>query len=69
MTPEIPPCSFMRYHEIMEVVQSHALEKWIAIDDAKAEFPGDCENLLHCNPRFGFDLEQHYRLTSWLKKQ
>jgi len=66
-TPEIPPCSFMRYHEIMEVVQTHGLVKWIAIDDAKAEFPDGCENLLHCNPRFGFDLEQHRKLVEWLK--
>jgi len=57
----------MRYQEIMEVVQTHGRVKWIAIDDAKTEFPAGCENLLYCNPRFGFDLEQHRKLVEWLK--
>lgn len=39
VTPEIRPCSDMRYHEILEVVQAYGLEKWVAIDDADWEFP------------------------------
>ena len=66
VTPEIRPCSDQRYHEIMEVVLSHGLEKWIAIDDAINEFPPDCENLLACDPRMGFTETEAERLRLWL---
>jgi hypothetical protein len=66
ITPEIRPCSDQRYHEIMEVVVSHGLEKWIAIDDAINEFPPDCENLLPCDPRCGLQETDARILREWL---
>ena len=68
VTPEIRPCSDMRYHEIMELIQTYGLEKWIAIDDAKWDFPPDCDNLLICNPRTGIDAEGVLKLRSWLAR-
>jgi hypothetical protein len=65
VTPEIRPCSDMRYHEILEVVHAYALEKWIAIDDADWEFPPDCKNLLQCDPRLGFGKFQAEEIQRW----
>ncbi len=66
VTPEIRPCSDMRYHEILEVVRAYGLEKWIAIDDAFWEFPPDCGNLLRCKPQVGFSFTECRALKEWL---
>ena len=66
VTPEIRPCSYQRYHEIMEVVISYGLEHWIAVDDAANEFPRDCENLLPCDPRCGLQEPDARLLREWL---
>jgi hypothetical protein len=66
VTPEIRPCSDQRYHEIMEVVLSHGLGRWIALDDAINEFPPDCANLLPCDPRHGLQESDSRLLREWL---
>lgn len=66
VTPEIRPCAYQRYHEIMEVVDSHGLTHWIAIDDSVNEFPSDCGNLLPCDPRHGLQERDASTLREWL---
>ena len=66
VTPEIRPCSYQRYHEIMEVVDSYGLKHWMAVDDAVNEFPSDCENLLPCDPRCGLREPDARMLREWL---
>ena len=66
VTPEIRPCSYQRYHEIMEVVDSYGLEHWTAVDDVVNEFPRDCENLLRCDPRCGLQETDARILREWL---
>jgi hypothetical protein len=66
VTPEIRPCSYQRYREIMEVVDSYGLKHWMAVDDAVNEFPSDCENLLPCDPRCGLREPDARMLREWL---
>jgi hypothetical protein len=66
VTPEIRPCSYQRYREIMEVVDSYGLKHWMAVDDAVNEFPADCENLLACDPRQGLQETDARMLREWL---
>ena len=66
VTPEIRPCSDMRYQEIMEVVHAHGITKCIAIDDAIDQFPPGCPELLWCNPRTGIGVDQAKFLRSWI---
>ena len=68
VTPEIRPCSDMRYHEILEVVHSHHLTEWVAIDDSDWQFPPDCKQLIRCDPRTGLQCEQVTSLLKWLVK-
>ena len=66
VTPEIRSCSYQRYREIMEVVDSYGLKHWMAVDDAVNEFPSDCENLLPCDPRCGLREPDARMLREWL---
>lgn len=68
VTPEIRPCSDMRYHEILETVHSHDLTEWVAIDDSYWQFPPDCKQLIRCDPKTGLQCEQVTSLLSWLVK-
>ena len=66
VTPEIRPCSDMRYHEIIEVVHTHGIRKWIAIDDAIDQFPPGCPHLLRCDPSCGLRVDQAKFVRSWI---
>jgi len=67
VTPEIKQCSDMRYQEILELVQTHGLKKWIALDDADWEFPPNCEHLIRCDPKAGLQQAQVNALLEWLR--
>lgn len=45
-----------RHLEILTWIEQNAYKgPWIALDDAHKEFPEDCEELIRCYPRDGFD--------------
>ena len=66
VTPEIRPCSDMRYHEILEIVYSYDLTEWVAIDDSDWQFPPDCKQLIRCDPKTGLQQAQVSALLDWL---
>ncbi len=59
-----------RYAEIIDYLtythQMHSL--WIALDDAKSEFPENLPNYIYCKPRVGFDENAASVLATLLKK-
>lgn len=45
-----------RYAEIMQwVLGNHYDKLWLGLDDAKDEFPVNCNNLIACKPEIGFN--------------
>lgn len=57
-----------RFHEIRAWVQAQEpLANWRALDDARLEFPSPCPELIACDPRTGFGVEQAGELRRWLR--
>ena len=56
-----------RFHEIRAWVQvNEPSAHWRALDDARLEFPSPCPELIACDPRTGFGVEQAGELRRWL---
>jgi hypothetical protein len=56
-----------RFNEIRNwVVVNDPLVDWRALDDAKLEFPNPCTQLIACDPRTGFAVDQATALRKWL---
>jgi len=57
-----------RFHEIRAWVQvNEPNARWRALDDATLEFPSLCPQLIACDPRMGFGVEQASELRRWLR--
>jgi len=57
-----------RFHEIRAWVQAQEPHpNWRALDDARLEFPSPCPELIACDPRTGFGVEQAGELRRWLR--
>lgn len=67
VTPDIRFCSHQRYHEIMEVVSAYRIPDWRALDDTRDLFPNDCEQLIECDPRRGFQAAEAGQLREWIR--
>ena len=55
-----------RWHEIVAHVKTNQVIDWMALDDAKNEFPDDCQNLILCDGKKGLDTPQLDLLKKWL---
>ena len=67
MTPTIP--SGVRYEEINAwLVENNYTGPWLALDDAKQEFPERYQHLVLCEMAIGFDEEAAARLRTALAK-
>ncbi len=58
-----------RYEEIIDYLKHMNQTQcfWIAIDDARSEFPKDLENLVFCRPHLGFNDEAANALNAIIK--
>ena len=58
-----------RYEEIIDYLKHTNQTQffWIAIDDARNEFPKDLENLVFCKPHLGFNDEAANALNAIIK--
>lgn len=57
-----------RFHEVRAWVQLYEPQaNWRALDDARLEFPTPCPELIACDPRTGFGVEQAATLRGWLR--
>ena len=59
--------TFPRYHEIKEYAEFNQIMDWVAIDDAKVQFPESEKRLIHCNPQTGITNRQIDILRVWLE--
>jgi len=55
-----------RWNEITAHVKTNQVIDWMALDDAKNEFPDDCQNLILCDGKKGLDTPQLDLLKKWL---
>ena len=56
-----------RWREIHQHAALHGVGPWVALDDAKSEFPPDCENLILCDGTTGLQAAQLLQLRRWLQ--
>ncbi|OUV30843.1 MAG: hypothetical protein CBC60_02120 [Betaproteobacteria bacterium TMED100] len=59
--------TFPRYYEIREYAEFNQILDWVAIDDAKLQFPESEKRLIHCNPQTGITNIQIQILKDWLE--
>lgn len=63
----------IRYRECRVFLEKNGLlhrdVKWVALDDMKGHFPVDCEELIHCNKKFGVsaDSDALLKFKYWLR--
>jgi hypothetical protein len=65
-TPPTELLPYRRHAECMRWLEEHGMAAgpWWALDDRAEWFKPYCENLIECNPRFGFDDRVAARLRS-----
>jgi hypothetical protein len=60
---------YWRYEEIRLWVRLHRYEGgWLAIDDAVHEFPPECQQLIACDIRYGFDAHVAEKLKTAIEQ-
>ena len=55
-----------RWNEIKKHANTNGVTDWVALDDARMEFPPECDELILCDGKIGLQDSQIQQLAKWL---